>query len=626
LEKDTQELLNAVENPFFSDELNEYQYMLVPTVLRDSTQIILCKTWIHKKWDQVKKFAKKHKKALIIGAAVVVAATIVVIAVAATSAAAGAAAGAAGAVAATAEDHCTSTETSAASDMESILVLPDEGSMIAMSNQIYQLKENLLQDPLFQETTDQTLSAEETGRIIGSLLAHDVYHQQVQNDPLRALDYSLESILTKHSAIDTTFSTDYTFRYIDPAASPDLKRVSHQICGDKAMQQGYFEQAIRHYDRAIGMDSRNGEALLDRSLCHFHTENYDKALDDYARYTAQFEPMPMSHIVSISEVMTSFQNGLTNGICESGKSSLLFIGDTLTHPVRTLKQTFNAISHLVTLAKNNEWETVGKAVSPELHELITEWESLSHDQRAELAGYALGKHGADLATPAAVGKAAKVSITCAEELTSFCKNIKIAHETLILETAAEIGNGVKIAEVIEGGQHTVRIAEELGYNGTQIGQLKKAGQLETTVAKDCAHLSLPMQESINLFEEARKKLKPHQGKYMPEMIVRELIHETGLPTFPRPKGIPENYRVKLSDRGSGMKYVHPKDESTYVRIMPGKPHSPYPYQRSPYVVQMKNGKTLDKFGNVVLHDSHEAHIPISEFVYTGERVVTNRGR
>ncbi|MBY0530002.1 MAG: hypothetical protein K2P51_07405, partial [Rhabdochlamydiaceae bacterium] len=185
-------------------------------------------------------------------------------------------------------------------------------------------------------------------------------------------------------------------------------------------------------------------------------------------------------------------------------------------------------------------------------------------------------------------------------------------------TAAEIGNGAKIAEVIEGGQRTVRIAEELGYDGAQIGKLKKAGQLETTVATDYAHLSLPMQESIKLFEEAGKKLKPHQGKYMPEMRVRELIHETGIPTFPRPKGIPENYRVKLSNKGGGMKYVHFENEGTYIRVMPGTPHSPYPYQRSPYVTQMKNGNNLDKYGNIVNKKAPEAHIPLEEFVYIGE--------
>ena len=102
---------------------------------------------------------------------------------------------------------------------------------------------------------------------------------------------------------------------------------------------------------------------------------------------------------------------------------------------------------------------------------------------------------------------------------------------------------------------------------------------------------------------------------MPESQARELIHQTGIRTFPRPQRIPENFRVKLSNEGAGMKYVHPEHEHTYIRVMPGKPHSPWPHQRNPYVSRMKDGKPLDKFGNTVSAESPEAHIPIKEFVY-----------
>ena len=66
-----------------------------------------------------------------------------------------------------------------------------------------------------------------------------------------------------------------------------------------------------------------------------------------------------------------------------------------------------------------------------------------------------------------------------------------------------------------------------------------------------------------------------------------------------------------------MKYVHPIDTGTYVRVMPGKPHSPNPWQQKPYVTQQKNGKSLDRFGNTVLDYSKEAHIPLEEYIYGG---------
>lgn len=59
-----------------------------------------------------------------------------------------------------------------------------------------------------------------------------------------------------------------------------------------------------------------------------------------------------------------------------------------------------------------------------------------------------------------------------------------------------------------------------------------------------------------------QKLRPHQGIYMPEGKIRSLIHDTGIPTFERPKGIPENFRVKLSNKQGGMKRVHPEHEHT----------------------------------------------------------------
>ena len=68
-----------------------------------------------------------------------------------------------------------------------------------------------------------------------------------------------------------------------------------------------------------------------------------------------------------------------------------------------------------------------------------------------------------------------------------------------------------------------------------------------------------------------------------------------------------------------MKYVHPKHTHTSIRVMPGKPHSPLPYQQKPYVMQMKDGNLLDKFANPVLKGTpEEAHIPIDQFIYIAE--------
>lgn len=49
--------------------------------------------------------------------------------------------------------------------------------------------------------------------------------------------------------------------------------------------------------------------------------------------------------------------------------------------------------------------------------------------------------------------------------------------------------------------------------------------------------------------------------------------------------------------------------------MPGKPHSLNPSQRSPYVIQMNDGKALDQLGNKVDKKSPGAHIPLGEFIF-----------
>lgn len=102
---------------------------------------------------------------------------------------------------------------------------------------------------------------------------------------------------------------------------------------------------------------------------------------------------------------------------------------------------------------------------------------------------------------------------------------------------------------------------------------------------------------------------------MPESKVRELIHETGIPTFPRPKEIPGDFLVMVSDKGAGMEYVHPTNTHIRVRVMPGKPHSPNPCQQKPYVIQKTDSGALDKTGKCISPDASEAHIPVEEFIY-----------
>ncbi len=161
------------------------------------------------------------------------------------------------------------------------------------------------------------------------------------------------------------------------------------------------------------------------------------------------------------------------------------------------------------------------------------------------------------------------------------------------------------------------VTEDLRVTNHKIVHLKKtevSEKIVTMTFKDvlCRGIS---HESFETIKKAETFLNPYLGKYLSEMQARELIHQAGMRTFPRPKGIPENFRIKLSDRGCGMKYVDPENLHISIRVMPGKPHSPFPCQREPYVIHTEHGKMFDKFGNRVNSDSPEAHIPIKYFIY-----------
>jgi hypothetical protein len=123
-------------------------------------------------------------------------------------------------------------------------------------------------------------------------------------------------------------------------------------------------------------------------------------------------------------------------------------------------------------------------------------------------------------------------------------------------------------------------------------------------------------EAVQKWKQDENYLKSLKHQNLSEQQIRQILHQTGYQTFPRPAGIPENFVVKFTDKGCGMKYVDPKNKNYEIRVMPGKPHSPFPLQQKPYVKQeIGKGLALDKNGNIVLLESPEAHIPLDEFIF-----------
>lgn len=520
LDDDIEELLNGDDN-LYEDAISfvspgEYQYMIAPAVLHEHGEIVLCKSWVQKQWKQVKHFAKKHKKALIIGAAVVVAAAVIVVAVVATApaaAAAGAAATGAAGAAASSDDsdknekkEDSSPTSSAPVDIPPNMSATQEAPILksTIDNQISSFKENIVQNQFFQSTNptggQQGLSWEENGRALGSLFAHDSYNSLQNQLPYHpGLSQEIQDINSRytfpipggnqrtviaHPEIDRKFSTDYSHLYSNPVQEVDFNALSHQVRGERALSMGYYNQAVQDLGKAIEANPSNPIPYLERGIAHFGLGQYDRSLEDYTQFTSQNQAQK-PNLLSVSEFSLGFAKGLPKGVYESGEGLFLFMANFVKHPIQTSGQIVDSVSTLVDLVRKDEWGVVAESLSPEVHELVTQWDTLPSDKRGELAGYAVGKHGADILVPGALAKVASKCVKSAQELAAVCKNFQIAQETLVLETAAGIGDAAKVAEVVRNGQSMAFLGEELGFTTQEMGQLQKLGKLEQAIDGAC---------------------------------------------------------------------------------------------------------------------------------------------
>ena len=131
---------------------------------------------------------------------------------------------------------------------------------------------------------------------------------------------------------------------------------------------------------------------------------------------------------------------------------------------------------------------------------------------------------------------------------------------------------------------------------------------------------------IGLYDEAILKLSNymknhphHERDYLERAIAYfETGQQAGFKTFRRPKGLPRNAVVKISEKNGGMIYIKPgttNEQCILVRVMPGNPKSPNPAQRKPYVVQRRGDKAVLGGDKLVNYKSPEAHVPLSEFQF-----------
>jgi tetratricopeptide (TPR) repeat protein len=604
LEVDIQEMMTPssliLGSSYF---LGSKEFSIVPAVYYGEMNAMICRGWLGKQWKQVKSFVKHHKTAVIIGAVLVVAAVAIVVTV--TVASSTAAAAAAAAAAGSSDPHISKEKPQQQQIGEDV---SSSESAPSVEEQISVLKSVVdRSDLLPSDAAETVLFKDDNGRVIGSTLAHEVF-DTISSDPSFSGHSEIldKMILSGHGTIDNAFSTDQSIHYLDSEPSfeeiPWEKNIYHQL-GEQSLKLGDYELAIENFGKAIEKDPQNHEAYLQRAYAYMGSEDYDQSLNDYRTYITCESSRPKPSILSNTvDFSIGFVQNVPRGAVESGRQLTTFASDLITHPIDTSGSVCSAFATLAQLACTQQWAALSESIAPEVCQLANEWNGLTAREQGERAGYIFGKYGGDILIPGATAKVLSKGIDGAKNMVLAAKNLQNAEQVFALEGLAQSAFN---AGVLKEAPVQFKNADRI-----ECGVKEVAAPNYERILQDQVLL-----ESYKKFQKAQEFLKPFQGRYLPEPQIKELIHQSGIPTFSRPRGIPENFRVTLSDKGAGIKYVHPDNEGIHVRVMPGKPHSSNPCQQKPYVSQVKNGQSLDKYGNIVNKKSPEAHIPIDEFVY-----------
>lgn len=364
-----------------------------------------------------------------------------------------------------------------------------------MKEEIQSFKEKVAEENLLEPSfSEEDLSMECKAKTLGNIWAHQTL-EEIHNN-FESLSSNKGCIELGHREIDKKFPIENHYLYYQVGLDCDNKVSLHQMQAEKAFDLGYYPEAIRNLNQAIDIEPNNSNLYLGRAASQFHMGQYEEAMEDFEKFTTHSNPANKENALSISEFSVGFTKGLPQGVYESGKGIMTFLSDFVTHPVHTSAQVVQSLSMLAELVREEEWEMIGKAMAPEICELVKEWDTLSSDKKGELAGYAIGKHGTDILAPGTIAKVASKSAKTAKKLATVCKNIKLAEETLVLETASGVGNVAKVGEIVTSGKSIFSIGKSLGFTESEISYFKKAGMLEKNINLSLEKLSSQFQSEV----------------------------------------------------------------------------------------------------------------------------------
>lgn len=370
-------------------------------------------------------------------------------------------------------------------------------------------------------------------------------------------------------------------------APPDL--ISHEVSkklelikGTAQSEIGLFNDAILTLSQHIEKHPNHREAYVERAIAQFEIGNLQEALEDFVLTGLKGHPINPNWKDKID-----FSRGLIKGITEDGLSPLAnFFPAVLssisglshglwalvTTPEQTTISMYNACQAAYQYIKSEGVDEVIHNIIPEFRTLIQEGEKLSYVEQGELLGKVIGRIGIEFILLKGTAKGLAIY-----------RDLRKANAMLSLERMA---TSIEAEQVLlnchkQWWSQTAPVIKEIQSSGGRIGD---------------------------------KLYKAFREQSLSEFQVRKILHQAGFKTFPRPKGIPQNWTVKMSRNGGGMRYASSVNEHFEVRVMPGDPNAKWPSQKQPYVVHKTDYGWLSKEGIIYQSSqSSEIHIPLQEY-------------